>query len=210
MPDLTIREIQSQAWHNKVAKGFNITDVPLEFGLLYGEVAEAFDAWRKTPPAVGGELADVLIFLVALAEMTGTDLQDAVQAKLAANGTFILTKTEMGLDAMRPFLNRVTFVLPSGASVSNIQLRYNTQDWWATLPLGLIQYYQTEDANHVNQAGYFILDFQEWGYGDTVLDLSDPKADIYLQMTLAGVTGSPTMVYYVETLGLPFSPNTQG
>src|ERR1035441_9378150 len=81
----TIRDIQHRAWHNKVVKGFNITDVPLEFGLLYGEVAEAFDAWRKNPPAVGGELADVLIFLVSLAEMTGVDLQAEVQAKLAAN-----------------------------------------------------------------------------------------------------------------------------
>ena len=85
MPDLTIREIQRRAWLNKVTKGFNITDVPLEFGLLYGEVAEAFDAWRKNPPALGGELADVLIFVVSLAEMAGTDLQDAVEAKLAAN-----------------------------------------------------------------------------------------------------------------------------
>jgi hypothetical protein len=85
MPDLTVREVQHRAWHNKVTKGFNITDVPLEFGLLYGEVAEAFDAWRKNPPALGGELADVLIFVVSLAEMAGTDLQDAVEAKLAAN-----------------------------------------------------------------------------------------------------------------------------
>jgi NTP pyrophosphatase (non-canonical NTP hydrolase) len=84
MPDLTLRDIQHRAWRNKVTKGFNITDVPLEFGLLYGEVAEAFDAWRKNPPAVGGELADVLIFLLSLAQMTGTDLQDAVEAKLAA------------------------------------------------------------------------------------------------------------------------------
>jgi NTP pyrophosphatase (non-canonical NTP hydrolase) len=85
MPDLTIREIQHRAWRNKVTKGFNITDVPLEFGLLYGEVAEAFDAWRKGGQDVAEELADAAIYLLGLAEMTGTDLQDAVRAKLAAN-----------------------------------------------------------------------------------------------------------------------------
>jgi hypothetical protein len=40
------RSGQNLAWENKVAKGFNTTDVPLEFCLLQGEVAEAFDAWR--------------------------------------------------------------------------------------------------------------------------------------------------------------------
>jgi hypothetical protein len=42
-----IRSGQRLTWENKTAKGFNTTDVPLEFCLLQGEVAEAFDAWRK-------------------------------------------------------------------------------------------------------------------------------------------------------------------
>jgi len=41
------------AWENKVAKGFNATDVTLEFCLLRGEIAEAFDAWRKGREGVG-------------------------------------------------------------------------------------------------------------------------------------------------------------
>jgi len=32
-------------------EGFNTTDVPLEFCLLSGELAQAFDAWRKGPSA---------------------------------------------------------------------------------------------------------------------------------------------------------------
>jgi hypothetical protein len=32
---------------NKVKKGFNTTDVELEFCFTYGELAEAFDAYRK-------------------------------------------------------------------------------------------------------------------------------------------------------------------
>lgn len=78
-------DAQSRAWANKVAKGFNVTDVPMEFGLLVEEIGEAFSAWRKGRPDLGGELADVAIFLLGLAEMTGVDLGAEVGAKLAAN-----------------------------------------------------------------------------------------------------------------------------
>ncbi len=66
---------------NKVAKGFNTTDVPLEFCLLQGEMAEAFDAWRKGRDHLGEELADVAIYLLSLAEMTGVDLQDEIRGQ---------------------------------------------------------------------------------------------------------------------------------
>ena len=82
---LDIRSAQGLAWANKVAKSFNTTDVPLEFCLLQGEMAEAFDAWRKGRADVGEELADVAIYLLSLAEMLRIDLQDAVAAKLAKN-----------------------------------------------------------------------------------------------------------------------------
>lgn len=80
-----IRSAQKLAWENKLAKGFNTTEVPLEFCLLSGELAEAFDAWRKGRQDVAEELADTAIFLLGLAEMIGADLQEAVEAKLAAN-----------------------------------------------------------------------------------------------------------------------------
>ncbi|MEU7240359.1 MazG nucleotide pyrophosphohydrolase domain-containing protein [Streptomyces sparsogenes] len=85
MSDLTIRDVQAAAWANKLAKGFNTTDTALEFGLLTGEVGEAFTAWRKRLPDLGEELADVLLYLVSLAEMNGIDLQAEVEAKLAKN-----------------------------------------------------------------------------------------------------------------------------
>ena len=81
----TFRAAQDRTWANKLDKRFNVTDVPLEFCLLSGEVAEAFDAWRKGLPALGDELADAAIFLLGLAEMVHVDLQEAVEAKLAAN-----------------------------------------------------------------------------------------------------------------------------
>jgi MazG-like family len=82
---MDIQSGQKLAWQNKVAKGFNATDIPLEFCLLQGEIAEAFDAWRKGRETVGEELADVAIYLLGLAEMTGIDLQNEVEAKLAKN-----------------------------------------------------------------------------------------------------------------------------
>lgn len=82
---MDIRSIQQQAWANKEAKGFNTTDVPLEFGLLTAEIGEAFTAWRKRLPDFGEELADVMIYLAGLAQMTGIDLSSEVERKLAIN-----------------------------------------------------------------------------------------------------------------------------
>src|SRR5262249_40270684 len=82
-----IAAVQRAAWQNKLAKGFNVTDVALEFGLLTAEVGEAFTAWLKQQPDVGEELADVLIYLVALAEMRGVALGAGVERKLAINSS---------------------------------------------------------------------------------------------------------------------------
>ena len=59
---MDIRSAQRLVWDNKTAKGFNTTDIPMEFCLLNGEVAEAFDAWRKGKPDVGevGRLAQYI------------------------------------------------------------------------------------------------------------------------------------------------------
>jgi NTP pyrophosphatase (non-canonical NTP hydrolase) len=82
---MDIGAVQRLAWQNKIAKGFNMTDVALEFGLLTAEVGEAFTAWRKRQADLGEELADVLIYVTCLAEMTGVDLASEVSAKLAKN-----------------------------------------------------------------------------------------------------------------------------
>lgn len=82
---ITFRDAQSRAWSNKLAKGFNVTDVPMEFGLLHEELAEAFARWRKMQPGLGGELADAAIFLLGLAEMLEVDLGTEVALKLAVN-----------------------------------------------------------------------------------------------------------------------------
>ena len=82
---MDIAAVQQQAWANKLAKGFNTSDVALEFGLLTAEIGEAFTAWRRGLPDLGEELADVLIYLSGLAEMTGIDLAAEVRRKLVIN-----------------------------------------------------------------------------------------------------------------------------
>lgn len=42
-----LKKLQKEIYQNKVNKGFNITDINKEFCLTYGEVAEAYEAWRK-------------------------------------------------------------------------------------------------------------------------------------------------------------------
>jgi hypothetical protein len=80
-----IRALQQAVYANKVAKGFNVTDVPLEFCYLSSEVAEAFEAYRKDLPTIGEELADIAIYLLGLAEILHVDLDAAIDAKMAKN-----------------------------------------------------------------------------------------------------------------------------
>ena len=80
-----IRALQQAVFANKLAKDFNVTDVPLEFCYLSGEVAEAFEAYRKDLPTIGEELADIAIYLLGLAEILSVDLESAIDAKMTKN-----------------------------------------------------------------------------------------------------------------------------
>ena len=82
---MEINEIQKIIFQNKIDKGFNVTDVNKEFCFLYGEVAEAFDAYRKKLDTVGEELADVAIYLFGLSEMLGIDLYNEIEKKIEIN-----------------------------------------------------------------------------------------------------------------------------
>lgn len=82
---MNMKKIQKDIWQNKVDKGFNTTDVNKEFCLLYGEVAEAHDAYRKKKDDLGEELADVAIYLMGLSEMLGFDLENEIMNKVAKN-----------------------------------------------------------------------------------------------------------------------------
>jgi NTP pyrophosphatase (non-canonical NTP hydrolase) len=80
-----MKHLQKSIYENKVAKGFNVTDIPLEFAYLYSEVGEAFEAWRKKKDDLGEELADVAIYLLGMAEILGFDLGAEIEKKMGKN-----------------------------------------------------------------------------------------------------------------------------
>ncbi len=82
---MNLSEIQKAVYKNKQDKGFNLTDINKEFCLLYGEVAEAYDAWRKQKNDLGEELADIAIYLLGLSEILGMDLASEIEKKLEIN-----------------------------------------------------------------------------------------------------------------------------
>jgi NTP pyrophosphatase (non-canonical NTP hydrolase) len=80
-----LKKLQKEIYRNKIAKGFNVSDVHLEFNLIYGELAEAFAAYRKKLPDLGEELADVVIYLLGLAEILNIDLEKEILSKVEKN-----------------------------------------------------------------------------------------------------------------------------
>jgi NTP pyrophosphatase (non-canonical NTP hydrolase) len=82
---MELKKIQKDIWQNKLNKGFNTTDVNKEFCLLYGEVAEAYDAWKKKKDDLNEELADIAIYLMGLSEMLGFELADEIEKKVSKN-----------------------------------------------------------------------------------------------------------------------------
>ena len=82
---MDLSAVQKAVYQNKVDKGFNVTDVNVEFCLLYGEVAEAYEAWKKKQDTVGEELADIAIYLLGLSEILGVDLASEIEKKMKIN-----------------------------------------------------------------------------------------------------------------------------
>lgn len=82
---IDLKALQKRVYQNKVNHGFNVTNIPLEFTLTYGELSEAFEAWRKKQDSVGEELADVLIYLMGLAEILGVNLEEELIRKMDIN-----------------------------------------------------------------------------------------------------------------------------
>jgi NTP pyrophosphatase (non-canonical NTP hydrolase) len=80
-----LNNLQKQIYKNKIDKGFNVTNVELEFCLIQGELAEAFEAYNKKLPTVGEELADIAIYLYGLAEILGVDLNEEIIKKVEKN-----------------------------------------------------------------------------------------------------------------------------
>lgn len=81
-----LKKYQNLVYENKVQKGFNVTNIETEFLLIYGEIAEAFESYKKNEMAnLGEELADVAIYLLGLSEILGIDLDEEIAKKIEIN-----------------------------------------------------------------------------------------------------------------------------
>jgi len=94
---IDLAEVQKKIYLNKIAKGFNVTDVYKEFCYIQGELSEAFDAYIMKNGSVGEELADVAIFLFGLAEILGVNLEEEINKKIEKNEKRLYIQRE-GID----------------------------------------------------------------------------------------------------------------
>ena len=91
---MDLKKLQKEIFQNKKDKGFNITDVNKEFCLLYGEVAEAYDAFNKKKDDLGEELADIAIYLLGLSEILDIDLEEEIKRKVSKNKSRIYKRVD--------------------------------------------------------------------------------------------------------------------
>ena len=75
---IDLKQLQKDIYKNKLNKGFNVTDINKEFCLTYGEMAEAYEAWRKKQTDVG-------IYLLGLSEILNVDLENEILKKVNKN-----------------------------------------------------------------------------------------------------------------------------
>ena len=78
---LNLKKLQKEVYQNKLNQGFNVIDVHKEFNYLYGEVGEAVEAYMKKKDDLGEELADIVIYVLGLAEILGLELENELLAK---------------------------------------------------------------------------------------------------------------------------------
>ena len=82
---IDLKQLQKRVYENKIAKGFNVTDIYKEFCYIYGELTEACEAYSKKKDDLGEDLADVTLYLLGLAEILGINLEDELLNKMAKN-----------------------------------------------------------------------------------------------------------------------------
>jgi NTP pyrophosphatase (non-canonical NTP hydrolase) len=80
-----LKQLQAEVMRNKLEKGFNTTDVALEFCRAFEELSEAFAKFNKGQDGVAEEFADVAIFLLGMSEILGFDLEKELVKKIETN-----------------------------------------------------------------------------------------------------------------------------
>lgn len=82
---MDLKKLQERIYELKKERGYNLTDIYLEFCYLQEEASEAFNAYHKKKPDLDLELADVAIYLFGLAEILNINLEDAILKKFHIN-----------------------------------------------------------------------------------------------------------------------------
>src|SRR3989344_5050017 len=82
---VNLKELQKEVMRNKIEKGFNTTDVALEFCRAHEELSEAFSKHNRNQNGVAEEFADVAIFLLGMCEILGYDLEKELIKKIDIN-----------------------------------------------------------------------------------------------------------------------------
>ena len=82
---IDLKQLQKRVYDNKIAKGFNVTDIYKEFCYLHGELAEAIEAYMQKKDDLGEELADVVLYLLGLSEILNINLEDEILNKIEKN-----------------------------------------------------------------------------------------------------------------------------
>lgn len=95
-----LKELQIEVMRNKVEKGFNTSDVAMEFCRAYEELSEAFSKFNKNQDGVAEEFADVAIFILGMCEILGYDLEKELLRKMEINKNrkYIKSKAPDGKD----------------------------------------------------------------------------------------------------------------
>ncbi|KKS04848.1 MAG: Pyrophosphatase [Candidatus Nomurabacteria bacterium GW2011_GWA2_41_25] len=82
---IDLKELQKEVMRNKLEKGFNTTDIALEFCHAHEELSEAFHKYNKREEGVAEEIADVAIFLLGVSGIIGFDLEKELVRKIEIN-----------------------------------------------------------------------------------------------------------------------------
>ena len=97
---IDLKELQKEVMRNKLEKGFNTTDVAIEFCRAHEELSEAYSKYSKNQDGVAEEFADVAIFLLGMCEILGFDLEKELVEKIEKNKNrkYIKSKSPDGKD----------------------------------------------------------------------------------------------------------------
>lgn len=82
---IDLKKLQKEVMRNKLEKGFNTTDVALEFCRAHEELSEAFSKYNKGQDGVAEEFADVMIFILGMCDKFGFDLEKELLNKIKKN-----------------------------------------------------------------------------------------------------------------------------